>query len=194
MSQDDVFLSDALEGGVNSEDCPCTDLGPAFANEDAGALFPGSLGEADPRAVHQHGPSHGSIPSGRRLDEVQRDAIDRGFRFQSVSGIFTNWHVPAIERREVGNREAAFVDVSNLFDTRGQAGPFGIVGNKPSGLPDVQVPDLCFLHKSVEFLALGIHDVRQRELFVDPLSHMKRVGPISDGTGNRCGEVQRLLL
>ena len=39
-------------------------LRTAFANEDAGGLFPGSLGEADTRAFHQHGPSHGLVPSG----------------------------------------------------------------------------------------------------------------------------------
>ena len=77
-------------------------------------MFPDSLGEADTRAFHQYGPSHGLVPSGRRLDQVQRDAIDRGFRFQSAIGIFTNRHVAAIDGEEVGHREAAFVDVSNL--------------------------------------------------------------------------------
>ena len=78
-------------------DAPTFVLRAAFANEDAGGLFPGSLGKADTRAFHQHGSSHGLVPSGRRLDEVQRDAIDRGFRFQSAIGIFTNRHVSAID-------------------------------------------------------------------------------------------------
>ena len=84
--QNGLIWSDALEGGVSTvrADPAHKGLETAFANEDAGALFPGSLGEADTRAFHQHGPSHGLVPSGRRLDEVQRDAIDRGFRFQST--------------------------------------------------------------------------------------------------------------
>src|SRR5512141_1422047 len=89
-------------------------LRTAFANEDAGCLFPSSLGKADPRAFHQHGSSHGLVPSWRRFDEMQRDAIDRGFRLQSAIGIFTNRHISPIDGEEVGHGEAAFVDVSNL--------------------------------------------------------------------------------
>jgi len=137
-------------------------LRTAFANEDAGALFPDSLGETATRAFHQYGPSHGLVPSGRRLDEVPRDAIDRGVRFQSALGLFPNRHVSAIDGEEVGHREAAFVDVSNFDNLRGQAGPFGIVGNTPSGLPDLPVLDLRVLHQGLSFLALGIHDVGRR--------------------------------
>jgi hypothetical protein len=43
-------------------------LRAAFANEDAGGLFPRSLGETDTRTSHQHGPSHGLVPLRRRLD------------------------------------------------------------------------------------------------------------------------------
>jgi len=137
-------------------------LRTAFANEDAGALFPDSLGETATRAFHQYGPSHGLVPSGRRLDEVPRDAIDRGVRFQSALGLFPNRHVSAVDGEEVGHREAAFVDVSNFDNLRGQAGPFGIVGNTPSGLPDVPVPDRRVLHQGLSFLALGIHAVGRR--------------------------------
>jgi len=137
-------------------------LRTAFANEDAGALFPDSLGETATRALHQYGPAHGLVPSGRRLDAVPRDAIDRGVRFQSALGLFPNRHVSAVDGEEVGHREAAFVDVSNFDNLRGQAGPFGIVGNTPSGLPDVPVPDRRVLHQGLSFLALGIHAVGRR--------------------------------
>ena len=64
-----TFSGLTLWRGINSEGVAyvCT-LGTAFANEDAGGLFPGSLGEADTRAFHQHRPSHGLVPSGRRLN------------------------------------------------------------------------------------------------------------------------------
>ena len=105
-------------------------LRTAFANEDAGGLFPSSLGKADPRAFHQHGSSHSLVPSWRRFDEMQRDAIDRGFRLQSAIGIFTNRHISPIDGEEVGHREAAFVDVSNLGNLRLQARPLRTFWNE----------------------------------------------------------------
>jgi len=155
---DGLRASRACRGTLHEERA----LRTAFANEDAGALFPDSLGETATRALHQYGPSHGLVPSGRRLDEVPRDAIDRGVRFQSALGLFPNRHVSAVDGEEVGHREAAFVDVSNFDNLRGQAGPFGIVGNTPSGLPDLPVLDRRVLHQGLSFLALGIHDVGRR--------------------------------
>jgi len=126
-----TFLRQALSGGAPTNCHESCGLGPTLAKEDAGALFPGPLGKADSWAFHQHGPAHGVVPTRRRLDEAQRDAIDGVLRFQSASGIFPHRHIAAIERGEVGHREAVFVDGSNLVDALGQARPFGVLGDKP---------------------------------------------------------------
>ena len=126
-----TFLRHALSGGAPTNCHESCGLGPTLAKEDAGALFPGPLGQANPGACHQHGPTHGLVPARRRVHKAQRDAIDGGFRFQSASGVFPHRHGSAIERREGGHRERVFVDGSNLVDARGEARPFGVFGNKP---------------------------------------------------------------